>query len=137
MNGLVSDYYNLTGQKNINIDNITLTGKFQGSNAQYFTGLIGNIQTQINASNSSTVIYYTISGQISNVINTIVNNYNNQNTINNTIYGFRSERTDMVTDWKTGSKDPVLPKIQLPRHYVLFPALRAPPNCPPRPSRKR
>ena len=89
MNGLVSDYYNLTGQKNINIDNIVLTGKFQGSNANYYIGVKSNIQDQLNelSSNTSTIIYYSISGFYQDVNNTIINNYTNQDIINTEIYG--------------------------------------------------
>ena len=88
MNGLVSDYYNLTGQKDINVDNITLTGKFQRSPASYYIGIRSNIQNQIDGiSTGNTIInnYSTISSQI--YYNSIVtNNFNNQNTINNNIF---------------------------------------------------
>lgn len=86
MNGLVSDYYNLTGQKNININDITLTGKFQGSDSNYYIGIKSNIQEQINNLNSSIVIYYGISGYFQNdnaSISGLLYNYNLQNNNNN------------------------------------------------------
>ena len=95
MNGLVSNYYNLTGQKNINVDDITLTGKFQGSNADYYVGITSNIQEQLNNSNTSTNqneintnIYDSISGGFYNISNIINNNQIYNNNINNYITAY-------------------------------------------------
>jgi hypothetical protein len=88
MNGLTSNYYNLINETDINTNNIIVSGKFQGSNANFYYGITSNIQDQLNNNNTSTITYNSISSYFyQNVNNTIVNNYDNQNIINNNIYG--------------------------------------------------
>lgn len=84
MSGLI----NLYGVNDINTSGNIHSNSYELSNALYFTGLSGNIQEQINRlMNYNYINIITISGSYSNVTNTVVNNYNTQNSINNNIYG--------------------------------------------------
>ena len=83
MNGLV----NLYGINDINTTGNINSLSFEQSNSLYFVGLSGNIQAQINRLMNNYATIITISGSYGNVSNTIVNNYNTQNSINTNIYG--------------------------------------------------
>ena len=83
MNGLT----NLYSINDINTSGNINSNSYEYSNALYFTGLSGNIQAQLNALSTNTIIYNTISGTYQTINQNIINNYNNQSIINNNIYG--------------------------------------------------